>query len=272
VRNPVSHSETTARTSRAAGRYLVRSLAHGLEALEQFGHAPRGLTLKEVAGALGWGKATAFRYLASLVALGYLEIEPEGRRYRPTVKVLRLGGAYLASLALPDLAMPHLARLARSLGESANLGVLDGVEIVYVARVAGERILLTNLGVGSRLPAQATSMGKVLLAYLPEEARRRALSRIAFEPLTPRTVTSATRLREVLGAIRRQGYAINDQELDLGLRSCAAPVFDRRGDAVASVNLSTSTARVTLAQMEARYVPAVVATARQIGEVLKTRY
>jgi IclR family transcriptional regulator, pca regulon regulatory protein len=270
MRNQVSHGETN--TARQKGRYLLRSLVHGFEVLEQFGEAPRGLTLMDVAGALGRSKATTFRYLASFVALGYLEVEPETRRYKPTVKVLRLGGAYLASLTLPDLALPHLDGLARAFGESVNLGVLDDVEIVYVARVSGERILLTNLTVGSRLPAQATSMGKVLLAYLPEAAQRRALSRIAFKALTPRTATSATRVREVLRAVRRQGYAVNDQELDLGLRSCAAPVFDRRGDAIASVNLSTSTARVTLAQMESRYVPAVVATARQISEVLKTRY
>jgi IclR family pca regulon transcriptional regulator len=276
--NRVSHRKTSPRAAgaraakRGGTRYAIQSLVHGFEVLEQFGQAPRGLTLMEVAGALGWGKATTFRYLATLVAIGYLELEPEARRYRPTVKVLRLGGAYLSSLTVPDLALPYLERLSRDLGESVNLAVLDDVEVVYVARVGGERILSTNLSVGSRLPAHATSMGKVLLAYLPEEDQRRVLARIDFKSITPRTVTSPARLREILATIRRQGYAVNDQELDIGLRSCAAPLFDRRGNVYAAVNASASSARVTLAEMESRHVPAVVSAARQITEVLKARY
>ncbi len=253
-------------------RYAIRSLANGLEALERFGGAPRGLTLMELARALGWGKATTFRYLTTLVELGYLTLDAESRRYRPAVRVLRFGGAYLASLSIPELAAPHLERLARQFGESVNMAVLDETEIVYVARVSGQRILSTNLSVGSRLPSHCTSMGKVLLAHLDERAQRRILSRLALEPMTPKTVTSAARLREVLRAVRRRGYAINDQELDLGLRSCAAPVFDRRGSAVAAVNMSASSARATLADMESSFVPAVIATADAITEVLRTRY
>ena len=268
-RNLVSYTETS---PRPASPYALRSLGRGLLLLERFVGSPRGLTLTELAPGLGWGKATAFRYLSARVGAGYLELDAASRRYRPTVRVLRLGGAYLASLSLPDLAAPFLERLSSAFGESVNMAVLDETEVVYVARVSGPRILSTRLAVGSRLPAHATSMGKVLLAHQGEAEQRRLLSLSAFERLTPKTVASASRMRGVLAAVRRRGYAVNDQELDLGLRSCAAPVFDRRGAAVAAVNLSTSSARTTLADVEGKHVPAVVATAGAISEVLKTRY
>lgn len=268
ARNPVSRSETQT----PPRSYAIQALANGLEVLEQFEATPRGLTLMELTRSLGWGKATVFRYLSTLVELGYLELDPESRRYRPAVKLLRFGRAYLGSLSLPDLAAPHLEALSARFGESVNMAVLDETEVVYVARVGGPRILSTNLAVGSRLPAQATSMGKVLLAYLPEDEQRRIVSLVTFKRHTPKTVASAAKLREILVAVRRRGYAINDQELDVGLRSCAAPVLDRRGVAVAAVNVSASSASATLAKMEAEYVPAVVSTAGAISEVLKTRY
>ncbi|HTT72283.1 MAG TPA: IclR family transcriptional regulator C-terminal domain-containing protein [Anaeromyxobacteraceae bacterium] len=251
-----------------ARSYLIRSLVHGLEVLEQFGGSPRGLTLTEISRALGRGKATTFRYLATLTELGYLDLEPESRRYRPAVRALRLGGAYLAALSLPELAAPHLERLARELGESANLAVLDEGEVVYVARVGARRILSTNLQVGSRLPAHCTALGKVLLAHLPPAEQARRLARLPLAPFTPRTLTSLPRLREALAAVRARGYALNDQELDLGLRSCAAPVLDRRGAVVAAVNVSASSARVSRHGLETRYVPAVRRTARELSALL----
>lgn len=260
-RNSVSHIETR---STAGPRYLVNALAQGLALLERF-DGRRGLTLMELARGLGWTKTTTFRYLATLVALGYLDLDGESRRYRPTVKVLRLGAAYLASLSLPELALPHLEKLSERFGESVNLAVLDEAEVVYVARAGSKRILSTNLGVGSRLPAHCTSMGKVLLAWLDETRQRQVMGEMTFTRFTPKTVTSPARLREALRVVRRRGYAINDQEMDLGLRSCAAPVFDRSGAAVAALNISVSSARATLDELEARYVPAVRATARDIS-------
>jgi len=226
----------------------------------------------DLARGLGWTKTTAFRYLATLVSLGYLELDRQSRRYRPTVKVLRLGAAYLAALTTPELALPHLERLSERLGESVNMAVLDEAEVVYVARVGSRRILSTNLGVGSRLPAHCTSMGKVLLAWLDEASLRRIVARMTFTRFTPRTAASAARLRDALRTVRRKGYAINDQELDLGLRSCAAPVLDRSGAAVAAVNVSVSSARATREDVETRYVPHLLATARDISEVVRTRF
>ncbi len=266
LRNLVSRHETGA----PAPRYFIGSVAQGLALLERFG-GQRALTLTELVRELGWTKTTTFRYLATLASLGYLELDRQTRRYRPTVKVLRLGAAYLAALTIPELALPHLERLSERFGESANMAVLDHTEVVYVARVESRRILSTNLGVGSRLPAHCTSMGKVLLAWLDEASLRRTLSEMAFTRFTPRTVTSTARLREALRAVRRKGYAINDQEMDLGLRSCAAPVFDRNGAAVAAVNVSVSSARATRDDVEARYVPPVLAAAREISEAVRNR-
>jgi IclR family pca regulon transcriptional regulator len=275
MRNQVSRSETK-RTKRTQGatraRYLIQSLAQGLQVLESFGSAPRGLTLMDLSRSLGLGKATAFRYLSTLESLGFIEIDPDTRRYHPAVKLLRLGGAFLAGLAIPDVAAPFLEKLSSRLGESVNLAVLDETEVVYVARVAGNRILSTNLGVGSRLPAHCTSMGKVLLAHLSEDEQRRIIAKIDFKRATPMSVASAKRLREVLALVRRQGYAINDQELDLGLRSCAAPVFRRDGAAIAAVNVSVAASHATCDALQREYVPAVVETALQITEMLKARY
>ncbi|HUK66810.1 MAG TPA: IclR family transcriptional regulator C-terminal domain-containing protein [Anaeromyxobacteraceae bacterium] len=257
-------------TRSPADRYLIKSLVRGLEVMEVFGGAPRGLTVTEVARAIGCGKGTTFRYLSTLGALGYLEFEAESHRYRPAVRVMRLGGAYLAALSLPELATPHLERLAAAVAESVNMAVLDETEVVYVARVGARRILSTNLAVGSRLPAHCTALGKVLLAYLPADERDRRLAELDLAPLTSKTLTNRARLRQALSAVQRQGYALNDQELDLGLRSCAAPVLDRCGAAVAAINVSVPSAHATLHELETRYVPLLVNTAREVTSVVTT--
>jgi IclR family transcriptional regulator, pca regulon regulatory protein len=270
MRNSVSICETSGRR-RSNPRYFVRALAQGLAVLEQFDAAGGALSLMEVSRGLGCTKATAFRHLATLVELGYLEVDAPTRRYRPSVRALRLGAAYLSALSLPELAAPVLERLSARLGESTNLAVLDGAEVVYVARVGSKRILSTNLRVGSRLPAYCTSMGKVLLAWLDEPRLRAALAATRFERVTPRTVTSAARLRPILRLVRQRGWAVNDQELDLGLRSCSAPVLDRGGAAVAALNVSASSAQASLEELEQRFVPAVVEAAREITQVVRSR-
>lgn len=268
VRNRVLQRETRPAEE---PRYFVNAVAHGLAVLELFGGRERGLSLMDVARGLGWTKATAFRHLVTLAALGYLEADPTTRRYRLTVKVLRLGGAYLSALSVPQLATPSLERLSARFDESSNLAVLDDTDVVYVARVGSKRILSTNLGVGSRLPAYCTSMGKVLLAWLDERRQREVLARVRFVRHTPKTLVGAAKLRAALRTIRRQGWAVNDQELDLGLRACSAPVLDRAGSAIAAVNVSVSTARTTLSDVHSRYVPAVVEAAREISEIVRSR-
>ncbi len=263
MRNRLTHSETS--------RYFIQSLSHGLTVLECFGNEQAGLTLMDLVRKLGWTKTSAYRYLATFSSLGYLEIDEVSRRYRPTVKVLNLGYAALSALTFPEMALPYLERLSRQFDESTNMAVLDGTEVVYVARAGSKRILATNLSVGSRLPAYCTSMGKVLLASLPEAERRRRLAKISYTKYTSKTVTDPAKMRKVLDEVRRQGYAVNDQELDLGLRSCSVPVFDKEGKAVAAINLSVSSARASVAAIVTRYVPALLAASDEITKILKAR-
>jgi IclR family transcriptional regulator, pca regulon regulatory protein len=264
MRNRVTHSETS--------RYFIQSLANGLKVLECFEEGREELTLMDLARRLGWTKTSAFRYLATLTALGYLELDEPSRRYRPSVKVLNLGYAALNALSFPELAVPVLERLSREFDESTNMAVLDGAEVVYVARAGSKRILATNLHVGSRLPAHCTSMGKVLLAFLPEREREQRLKRFAYQAYTPKTITNAAKLRRVLAQVRRQAYAINDQELDLGLRSCSVPVFDKDTSVIAAINLSMSSLRASVDEVAKKFVPALTAASREITAILRARH
>jgi IclR family pca regulon transcriptional regulator len=151
------------------------------------------------------------------------------------------------------------------------MAVLDGVEVVYVARAGSKRILATNLHVGSRLPAYCTSMGKVLLAFLPDAVREKHLRNTQYAKFTPKTITNPTKLRRVLNEVRRRGYAVNDQELDLGLRSCSVPVFDKGGKAIAAINVSASSARASLEDVVDRFIPALRKVSQEITEILKTQ-
>lgn len=264
MRNQVTHSETS--------RYFVQSLSNGLRLLECFGKSGKGLTLMEISRELDWTKTSTFRYLTTLSVMGYVELEESTRRYRPTVKVLNLGYASLSALTFPELALPFLERLSRKFGESTNMAVLDGTDVVYVARVGSRRILATNLHVGSRLPVHCTSMGKVLLAYLDEAERAELVKKIVFTPHTPKTIAGPEKLRRALDQVRRQGYAVNDQELDIGLWSCSAPVFDKAGRVPAAINISTSRTRVRGKELVEKFVPSLLETGREITNVLKSRY
>jgi IclR family pca regulon transcriptional regulator len=187
------------------------------------------------------------------------------------VKVLNLGYSALNALTFPELALPILERLSREFDESTNMAVLDGTEVVYVARVGSKRILALNLHVGSRLPAYCTSMGKVLLAFLPDVERDKKLEKIPYTKYTPMTVTDPKKLRKILDQVRRQHYAVNDQELDLGLRSCSVPVVDRKGEVIAAINVSASSLRVSVEQVLEKFVPALTSASQEITEILKAR-
>lgn len=263
MRNQVTHSETH--------RYHIHSLANGLQVLECLGKHGAGLTLMEVARPLGWTKTSAYRYLSTLTALGYLEIDETSRRYRPTVKVLSLGYAALNALTFPELVLPFLEQLSQRFGESTSMAVLDGTEVVHVARAVSKRILATNIHVGSRLPAYCTSLGRVLLAFLPDAERERRLRGITLTRYTPNTITDPRKLRRVLAQVRRQGYAINDQELDLGLWSCSVPVLDKQGKVFAAINVSASSLRASVEEAAEKIVPALRMASREITEILKSR-
>ncbi len=248
------------------GGEIVRSVAKTLDVIRAFDAEHRDLTLSDVARRTGQTRASARRFLLSLEALGF--VRSEGQLFSLTPRVLSLGHAFLSSLRLPDVAEPHLKALTAEVGESTSASVFDGDDIVYVARVHARRIMAVEIRVGTRFPAYATSMGRVMLAFAPEEALEAYLGRVVLEPLTPHTVADPSALREELGRVRERGWALVDQELEVGLRSLAAPVFNPRGEAIAAINVSTTSAssgRFADAELASR----LVTTARAIGDDLR---
>lgn len=254
-------------TAEEAGEF-VRSLERGLAVLRTFSRDHPAQTLAEVARRTGLTRATARRLLLTLARLGY--VRSDGRLFRLTPKVLDIGYAYLSSLDLAELAQPDLEALVERTHESCSAAVLEGSEIVYVARVPTKRIMAISLGLGSRLPAVATSLGRVLLAELPPAELDVVLGTTRLEAYTARTITDPDALRAELDQVRVQGWALVDQELELGLRSIAAPLRDRCG-AVAALNVSAHAARVSLERMRREFLPALLDTAARVSERLARR-
>lgn len=246
-------------------RYTIEALARGLEVLALFTAARPALSFNEIVGALDLSKSTAFRILATLEQLGYLEHDPTARRYRPGLKVFQLGFAALAGLEIQQVARPQLERLAQQLDETASMAVLEDLDIIYVDRIRNRAIVGVVLGVGSRLPAYTASLGKVLLAGLPEPELRERLARATLAPITTHTIVSREALLAELAEIRRRGYAISDQELAIGLRGVAAPIRDGQGRAVAAINVSGPTSTISPERLERELLPAVLATAERIS-------
>jgi IclR family pca regulon transcriptional regulator len=247
----------------AASDLFVQSLARGLSVIRAFDHDHRQMTLSEVATRVGFSRATARRFLHTLVELGYMRTD--GRSFTLTPQVLQLGTAYLSGLGLPEVAQPHLERLSGTVGESTSASVLDGDEVVYVARVATRRIMTVGITVGTRFPAYATSMGRVLLAALPPPELEEYLARVDLRPLTPHALRHTDALRGELDRVRQQGWAAVDQELESGLRSIAAPVVDGAGVTVGSVNVSASSSSSDLDELIATCLPPLLETARLVG-------
>jgi IclR family pca regulon transcriptional regulator len=231
----------------------VQSLERGLSVIRAFDGEHRELGLSEVARATGLTRAAARRFLLTLVALGYMHFD--GSRFSLRPRVLELGFAYLSSLSLPELAEPHMEALVARLNESSSISVLDDTDVVYVARVPTRRIMSITIAVGTRLPAFATSMGRVLLAALPDAELEERLARVDVRPFTPRTVKSHAELRKVLDQVRRQGYAVTDQELEQGLRSAAVPIHDASGTVVAALNVSVHASRASMHELRSRFLP-----------------
>ena len=231
----------------------VQSLARGLTVIRAFDSEHRELGLSEVARIAGLSRAAARRFLLTLVALGYVH-QADGRfSLRP--RVLELGYAYLSSLSLPEVAQPHMETLVAAVNESSSVSVLDDTEIVYVARVPTRRIMSITLAVGTRLPAYATSMGRVLLAGLDRAELDGRLARIHVAPLTQYTTTDVDGLRAVLERVRAEGFAAVDQELEEGLRSLAVPIRDGAGRVVAALNVSVHASRGTMATLSRDFLP-----------------
>ncbi|MEU0031398.1 IclR family transcriptional regulator C-terminal domain-containing protein [Streptomyces sp. NPDC006335] len=247
--------------------HFVRSLERGLAVIRAFDADHPQLSLTEVARTCGLTRAAARRFLLTLADLGY--VRADGRAYRLTPRVLELGYSYLSSFSLAQLAQPHLEQLVDRTRESSSLCVLDGDDIVYVARVPARRIMTAAITVGTRFPAHVTSVGRVILAGLPGEELEVRLDRAELSPLTARTIASADLLRAELERVRRQGYALVDQELEEGLRSIAAPVRDRGGEVVAAVNIPVQAGRTTLAAVRRDLLPALLETVAGIEADLR---
>ncbi|MER6992395.1 IclR family transcriptional regulator [Saccharopolyspora hirsuta] len=241
----------------------VQSLARGLMVIRAFDEANPEMTLSEVARATDLSRAAARRFLHTLVHLGY--VWTDGRVFALTPRVLELGFAYLSSISLPEIAQPYLERLVAEVHESASVSVLDGPDIVYVARVPTSRIMTVSINIGTRFPAYATSMGRVLLADLPPAELDAYLSEVDLAPLGPHTITTPAQFREELARIREQGWALVDQELEAGLRSIAAPIRDRSNKVVAAVNISSHASRTSPEDARRELLPPLLQTAERIA-------
>jgi IclR family transcriptional regulator, pca regulon regulatory protein len=250
----------------ADGAEFVQSLERGLSVIRAFDADHSRLTLSEVATATGLSRAAARRFLHTLVHLGYMRTA--GGRFELRPKILELGYAYLSSLTLPEVAMPHLEELVAQVHESSSVSELDGGDVVYIARVPTKRIMTVTISVGTRFPAYATSMGRVLLAAQPEPWLDEYLSTTSLHHLTGHTITTESGLRQELRKIRTRGWALIDQELEEGLRSLAAPIRDSDGAVVAAVNVATHAGRRSLDSIVADLLSPLLATAERIGRDL----
>lgn len=248
---------------------FVQSLERGLAVLRAFSQDHPSLTLSEVARLTGLTRATARRLLLTFAALGY--VTSDGRRFELTPRVLDLGYAYLSSVGIGQIAEPFMEALSLQVHESVSVAVLDGDEIVYVARVPTKRIMTISLALGSRLPAAATSLGRAILAELPPAELEAFLARVPLQPHTDRTITDPAELRGALDDVRRQGWVLLDQELEDGVRSVATALRDRRGRAVAAINISTHAGRVSVRELRATFIPALLETAGEINARLAKR-
>ncbi|MFE9816019.1 IclR family transcriptional regulator C-terminal domain-containing protein [Streptomyces sp. NPDC005773] len=260
--SPAALASWTGASKQELGREFNESLARGLTVLAAFGEGRDALTLTEVARATGLARATARRALITLEHLGYVTVRD--RSHHLTPRVLALGYPPLSVATLPQIAQPHLTALTGQVRDSASLAVLVGDDIQYTGRVATRRIMNVNITVGTRFPARATSMGRVLLAALPEAERDSRLARTEPYALTPYTVTGSDELRAVLDRVRADGYALVDEELEVGLRSVAVPVHDRRGAVVAAVNVAMHSSSRTLEECVTDVLPRLRAAAGRI--------
>lgn len=241
----------------------ARSLFKGLRLLQSFSTGTPRMTLSECAEAVGMNRATARRFLLTLLDLGFLQ--QEGRYFSLTPKVLTLGFNYLSTLPWWQPSLPIIENVSRALEVACSIGVLSEDELVIVARVQGPSVFSVNLGAGRPLPVHVTAMGRVLLADLSTDMLEVLLSRADLISLTPATETNPGKLRKDLVQVREQGYSIVDQELELGLRSIAVPISNRNGIAIAALGVSTNTAQCSIKDMIARVLPIIRDASRAIS-------
>ena len=245
---------------------FISGFAKGLAVIEAFDATNSRLSITDISKITGLERATARRCLLTLAELGYADYD--GKFFTLSPRILRLGHSYLTSTPLPRLMQPFLDQLSEKTGESASASVLDGNEIVYIARASHKRVMSINLNPGSRLPAYCSSMGRVLLAAMAEDEARRILENSNRMANTPRTKTTLGELMNELQHVREQGYAVIDQELEIGLCSIAIPVRNMRGATIAAINIGAQAARVSIDEMIERYLPVMQSTRDTITSLL----
>jgi IclR family pca regulon transcriptional regulator len=245
---------------------FVGGLMKGLRVIEAFDTDRPRLTIADVSRSVDMDRATCRRLLLTLVSVGYAA--QDGRFFRLTPRVLRLGYAYLHTASLPNIVQPLLEQLSRDTDESCSASVLDGQSIVYVARASRRRVMSINLSVGSRLPAYCSSMGRVLLASIPPSEAKALLEATELQTHTPKTVTDIGQLMGELATIRSQSYAIVDEELEIGLRSIAVPLINSQGSVVAALNIGAHAARVSVEKMLQVFLPALFRVQAELRPLL----
>ncbi|MFC5520382.1 IclR family transcriptional regulator [Polaromonas jejuensis] len=254
------------RTTPAPGDSYVQSFARGLEVIRTFSAESPLQTLTEVAGRSGLTRAGARRILLTLQTLGY--VDSDGKLFRLTPRILDLGFAYLSSMPIWNLAEPVMETLVEQVKESCSAAVLDGTDIVYVIRVPTHKIMSISLNVGSRLPAYCTSLGRMLLSALPENELMQRLQASKRTARTKHTVTDIDELAARIAQVRRQGWALVDQELEEGMVSMAAPITNRAGQTVAALNISGQANRTSAKVMQASMLPQLLTAAQTISRLL----
>jgi IclR family transcriptional regulator, pca regulon regulatory protein len=245
---------------------FVLSLARGLKLIEAFEGHTAGLSAAELSRKTGLSRAAVRRFLITLELLGY--VEDDGRVYRLKSRLLRLGFSYLSSSSLATLAQPILENLSERVHESCSVGVLEDDQMVYVARATVKRVMSVGLSVGSRLPAFCTAMGRVLVSGLSELELSAYLNRVELSALTPKTIVDKTLLAKVIHQVTVEGFALNDEELELGHRSVAVPIKTRKGYTVAGMNIGIHAARFSAAEMIDRLLPVLREHAQMLGQLL----
>jgi IclR family transcriptional regulator, pca regulon regulatory protein len=244
---------------------FVLSLARGLRVIESFEGHHDGRSIIEISRSTGLSRASIRRILLTLQLLGY--VERSRQVYRLKTQVLRLGFSYLSSSSVVEAARPVLERITEQLHESSSMSMLDAEDIVYVARSTASRVLAAGLSVGSRLPAFCTSMGRVLLAALPDPDLDAYLSELKPRPYTPKTITRIPQLRKAIFDVRKLGYSLVDEELEAGLRSIAVPVSTRSNRVVAAINVGTHVSRVDRATLIGHCLPVLQEGARALRNI-----
>jgi IclR family pca regulon transcriptional regulator len=245
---------------------FMTSLARGLAVVQAFSDSRKPQTIANISQKTGIPRAAVRRCLHTLRELGYVDAELNNFSLRP--KVLTLGYSYLSSTPLTVSAQPYLNDISRTLNESSSMAVLEDGEVLYVARASTSRVMSVALNTGSRLPAYCTSLGRVMLAHLPPDELEQYLAKTKLRAMTENTVVNQKRLREILADVRRDGYAINDEELELGLRSIAVPVRGASGQVLAALNVGAQAARVSVKQLEKEFLPVLLRGAQELAILL----